>query len=197
MLRFAPYLIETKRMSTLNIFDIDDTLFYSEANTKVIKDGKVVKTLTPAQLTTYKPLPGEHLDYSEFRSGKQFHKTARPVPHMFKIAGRAANESNSKTIIVTGRADMTDKDLLLKRFRDKGFPVDNVYIERAGNLAHPTPAAKVIIIDKYLRTGQFGRVRLWDDSTANLQAFLNLNRQYPKIIFDAFLVVDGQVKKIK
>ena len=69
------YITEKKKASvgqgTLNIFDIDDTLFMPNAKTKVIKDGKVVHRLSSEELKHYKLKAGERLDFAEFRSGKQ------------------------------------------------------------------------------------------------------------------------------
>ena len=52
----------------------------------------------------------------------------------FKAILRNATKKGSKVILVTARADMDDRDLFLKTFEANGYPLDNVYIERAGNL---------------------------------------------------------------
>jgi glutaredoxin-related protein len=49
-----------------------------------------------------------------------------------------------------------------------------------------------------LKTKQFSRVRLFDDSMANLKAFLKLKKEFPMVKFDAFFAKpDGTVKTIK
>ena len=74
---------------TLNIFDIDDTLFMSKSMTKVLKDGKVVRKLDTKELLHYKLKPGEKLDFGEFRSGKVFYDTATPIEKMIRRAQMA------------------------------------------------------------------------------------------------------------
>ena len=175
----------------LNIFDIDDTLFLSSARTKVMKDGKVIARLRTAELAAWKRKPGETFDYTEFRSGKQFRKIAQPITRMImKARAIVSNQSQkSRTIIVTARADMHDKDEFLQTFREHGFPIDQVYVERAGNVdANSHPVKKAFIIRKYLLSKNYSTVRMWDDHHENLDMLLKLNRLHPEINFEAYLV---------
>lgn len=176
---------------SLNIFDIDDTLFLSSARTKVIKDGKVIARLRTAELAKWKRKPGETFDYTEFSSGKTFRKIAQPIVRMImKARAIVSNQANgSKTIIVTARADMRDKEEFLQTFREHGFPIDQVYVERAGNIdANSHPVKKAFIIRKYLLSGKYSTVRMWDDHHENLDMLLKLNRLHPEIKFEAYLV---------
>jgi hypothetical protein len=175
----------------LNIFDIDDTLFLSSARTKVMKDGKVIARLRTAELAKWRRGPGEKFDYTEFSSGQTFRKIAVPILKMITRARAivSGQPSGSKTIIVTARADMRDKDEFLQTFRDHGFPIDQVYVERAGNVdANSHPVKKAFIIRKYLKTGAFKTVRMWDDHHENLDMLLKLNTLHPDINFEAWLV---------
>lgn len=177
---------------TLNIFDIDDTLFTSTAKTVVLKDGKPVKRLTSNELLHYKLKPGEKLDFGEFRSGKFFHDNATPIENMIRRAQSAVQgDTQSKTIIVTARGDLTDKDLFLKKFKDHGFPIDKVHVERAGNVTRAgasSPLAKAFIIRKYILSGLYNKVRMWDDHPGNLSMLLKLGKMHPEIKIEAYLV---------
>lgn len=181
-----------RKKITLNIFDIDDTLFKSTSKTAVVKNGKVVRKLDTKELLTYKLNPGEHLDYAEFKSGKHFHDTATPIEKMIRRAQQAVHgDTNAKTIIITARADLTDKDLFLQKFREHGFPIDQVYVERAGNVKSRgtnSPRSKAVIIRKYIATNQYDRIRMWDDHSDNLSMLLKLKKLHPEINFEAFLV---------
>lgn len=177
---------------TLNIFDIDDTLFMSTAKTSVVKDGKVVRKLDTKELLHYKLKPGEKLDFGEFKSGKHFYDTATPIEKMIRRAQQAVHgDSNSKTIIITARADLSDKDLFLQKFREHGFPIDKVHVERAGNVKSRgtnSPLSKGVVIRKYIASGLYNRIRMWDDHPGNLSLLLKLGKIHPEISFEAYLV---------
>ena len=192
MKSFFEFLTEAKGSLTLNIFDIDDTLFMSTARTAVVKNGKVLKKLDTKELLSYKLKTGEKFDYSEFRSGKHFYDTATPIEKMIRRAQQTVHgESNSKTIIITARGDLSDKDMFLQKFRDHGFPIDHVYVERAGNVKSKgtsSPLSKAVIIRRYIASGLYKKIRMWDDHPGNLSMLLKLSKMHPEISFEAYLV---------
>jgi len=176
---------------SLSIMDIDDTLFRTTTRVYVIKNGKRVRKLSPAQFNFYVLKPGESYDFAEFRSSAVFAKTAKPIKNVFNLAKRLVRRyagSGSQVIALTARADLDDRDVFLDAFRKFGFPVNDIHIERAGNLPHPGPQAKAIIVRQYLSSGRFTHTQMFDDSSLNLAEFLRLRAEYPKITFEAFLV---------
>lgn len=201
MLSFRNFIEEQARSKGLTIFDIDETLFKTRALVKVIKDGKVVRSLDNQEYNTYKLQPGESFDYGEFRNAKVFHDTSIPIWSMIKKAKAIINNAvnaGSKVIIVTARSDFDDKKKFLDTFRRYGIDIDNVYVERSGNLNLGSSAKnKRFIFHKYLRSGKFERVRFFDDAVSNITMFKALAKQYPDISFEAHLVQhDGSVKKV-
>ena len=92
-----------------------------------------------------------------------------------------------------------DKDLFLDTFRAQGIDIDNIYVERAGNLGTgPAADNKVVIFKKYLDTGEYKRIRLFDDAMSNLRAFLNLRKEYKDVSFEAFLARhNGSIKTVR
>jgi len=187
---------------TLTIFDIDETLFHTKAKVAVVKNGKVVRTLDNQEFNTYKRKPGEEYDFGEFASAKVFNKTSIPVVRMInkaKAIVKAKKNPHSRAIICTARADFDDKHLFLKTFRDHGLPIDQMYVERAGNLGIDSSAeAKKVVFRKYLNTKNYIKTRLYDDAMSNLKAFLQLKKEYPHIEFEAWFVKpDGSIKRIK
>lgn len=50
------------------VFDIDDTLIYSNADVRVCKNGEVIKTLSSAEFNGYHLKPGETFDFCNFDS---------------------------------------------------------------------------------------------------------------------------------
>ena len=186
----------------LTIFDIDDTLFVSKARVKVVNTntGKV-KALTPQEFNTYKLRRNEEYDYGEFKSAKLFYQTATPIGRMVNKAKaiiRNATKKGSKVIIVTARANMDDKKLFIKTLESHGLPMGDVYVERAGNMSGSSAENKQIIFRKYLKTGEYARIRLFDDHKENLKALLELKKEFPSVDFEAYLAdLKGSVKKFK
>jgi len=201
MYSFSEFLTEGNK--GLTIFDIDDTMFTSKARVRVLnKKTNRVKELTPQQYNSYKLGKDEEWDYGEFKSSKIFYQTATPIARMVakaKAIIKNATAKGSKVIVVTARADMDDKDLFIKTFEAHGIPMKNVYVERAGNMGGKNSAAnKSIIFKKYLKTDEYARVRLFDDHKENLDALLDLKREFPNVEMFAYLAnKNGSVKRIK
>ena len=191
----ALVLKKKEKKGILNVFDIDDTLFKTSSKISIVKDGKVVRELSSGEFNTYKLKTGEKYDFSQFRSGKHFYATSQPIDTIIKRAQRAVGSEteNCKTIIITARSDLSDKDQFLQKFRDHGFPIDQVYVERAGNLQKLQPSAKThitkgAILLRYIKTGRFDKIRMWDDSEPNLEILLKIGEKYPDIAIEAYLV---------
>jgi hypothetical protein len=187
---------------TLTIFDIDETLFHTKAKVAVVKDGKVVRMLDNQEFNTYKRKAGEEYDFREFKSAEVFRKTSTPIVNMIakaKAIVKAKNNPASRAIIVTARADFDDKKMFLQTFRDHGLPIDQMHVERSGNLGIDSPAeAKKVVFRKYLNTKNYTKTRLYDDAMSNIKAFLELQEEYPNIEFEAqFVKADGSIKRIK
>jgi hypothetical protein len=188
---------------TLTIFDIDETLFHTKAKVAVVKDGKVVRMLDNQEFNTYKRKEGETYDFGEFASAEVFRKTSTPIARMVAkakaIFANSRKNPHSRVIICTARSDFDNKDLFLQTFRDHGLPIDQIHVERAGNLKIDSSAeAKKIIFRKYINTKNYTKLRLFDDAPSNLHAFLSLAKEYPNIKFEAYFVYpDGSIKTIK
>lgn len=199
MLNFNQYITESKG---LTIFDIDDTMFKSKARVIVKSKSGKRKALSPQDFNSYKLGKDEEFDFGEFKSSQIFYQTATPIANMVakaKAIIKNATKAGSKVIIVTARSDMDDKDLFIKTFEAHGIPMKNVYVERAGNMSGKNSAAnKSIIFRKYLKTDEYARVRLFDDHKENLDALLDLKREFPNIEMFAYLAnQNGSVKRIK
>lgn len=187
---------------SLSIWDIDETLFKTKAKVYVVKDGKRGKALTNQEFNTYQLQAGERYDFSEFRSADIFHTTSEPIQKAIDKAAAIlrhyVNRPNSKMIILTARADFDDRDKFLAKFKDHGLDMSHIYVERAGNLVGMRAAeAKALIITKYLKTGTYNKVSLFDDDARNLTVFLSLQKQFPDISFEAYLANHGVMKRYR
>ena len=175
----------------LTIFDIDDTLFHTTAQIKVMKDGKVVRSLTNQEFNNYQLQPDEEFDFGEFRSAEKFAQESEPIKPMINTLKRILDRAtNTKVIMLTARADFDDKDKFLGTFEKYGIDMSRIHVHRAGNLPGDDPPAykKAIWVRKYLNTGKYNRVNLIDDSMTNLKVFKSLEKEYPQVDFDAYFV---------
>jgi hypothetical protein len=168
---------------------------------KVVKDKKVVQSLDNQEFNNYKLKPGESYDFGEFKSAEVFQNTSVPIMKMIEKAKaiiKNATAAGSRVIIVTARSDFDDKKKFLDTFRRYGIDIDNVYVERAGNLGLGSSAKnKRFVFHKYLRKGAYERVRFFDDAMSNITMFKALAKQYPGISFEAYHVKhDGSIRKV-
>jgi len=185
----------------LTIFDIDETLFHTKAKVQVTREGKVVKILDNRQYNSYQLKKGESFHYGQFKSAKIFKETSTPIAKVIKRARRIiyfATRKGSKVIIVTARQDMDDKKVFKEAFKAQGIDIGRVYVERAGNVGKETASEnKVVIFKKYLNTGRYARIRLFDDDKNNLNAFMSLKEEYPAVDFSGYKVFkSGNIKKL-
>lgn len=199
MLNFREFISEQSDRG-LTIFDIDETLFHTKALVQIKKDGKIVRELDNREYNTYKLKPGESYDYGQFGDAELFRKTSTPIGKMvgkMKAILKRAVKKGSRVIVVTARANFDDKDIFLDTFRAHGIDIDSAYVERAGNLNLGSPAKnKRFVFHKYLRSGDYKRIRLFDDSKQNLNSFMALAKQYPDVEFEAWFVnKDGSTRK--
>jgi hypothetical protein len=195
------YFINEEEGLGLTIFDLDETLFHTYAEVKVIKNGKEVASLTNQEFNGYKLKPGESFDFGEFRSAETFAKTSTPIAKMIgkaKAIIRNSVAKGSRVIISTARKNFDNKELFLNTLNAHGIDTDNVRVERAGNLdLGSTPKNKKAVLRKYLRSGIYKRVRFFDDDLNNVNSFKSLEKEYPNISFEAWHVQkDGSIKKI-
>ena len=201
MKKFNEFLAE-RAGKGLTIFDIDDTMFVSKARVIVKnKNTGQSKPLTPMEFNSYKLRKNEEYDFGEFRSAKIFYQTATPIARMVQKAKAIisnATKKGSKVIVVTARSDMDDKNLFIKTFEAHGIPMKNVYVERAGNMSGSSAENKKVIFRKYLKTGEYARIRLFDDHKENLTALLDLKKEFPSVEMFAYLAdLKGSVKRVK
>lgn len=199
MIKFKEFIAEDVSGS-LSVFDIDDTLFSTTTQVLVKNGDKVVSKLTPAEFNVYKLKDGEEFDFAQFRSSKVFADTAKPIDTVFKTAKKMINRfrahPNKRIIICTARADLDDKHLFLDTFRKYGFDVSQVHIYRAGNIKAPGAEAKKQIVRDQLKAGKYQVARMFDDAKANLDKFIELHLEFPKVNFEAFLIhEDGRITR--
>lgn len=191
-----------ERKKTLNVFDIDDTLFYVDVKIKVKKSGKIIKEISGEEFQNYELKFDEQYDFSDLRCARTFRSTSIPIEKVFNLAKKVINTNDGDTILLTAREDYDDRDTFLQKFRDHDFPIDLVYVERSGNVALKysvkANVSKIFVLRKYIKLGKYNHIRVWDDSERNLRSILKLTKYHPDIIIDTYLVKkDGMFEKFE
>lgn len=193
MSRFTTFLNEKSSYGAgLTMIDIDETVFRTFA--KIIVRDKTTKEkiieLNNQEFNSYTLKNNEEFDFGEFRDAKLFRKTSIPIPktvnRIKKMMGRIKDkELESRIIFLTARSDFDDKYEVLNTFKDHGIDMTPkiFHIERAGNDKTGTvPEIKQKIIVKYLMTGKYRRCRLIDDHKPNINALIEIEKKFGKII---------------
>lgn len=197
MQKFSAF--KSDQLGNLSVWDIDETLFVTKAKVHVIKNGKRVKSLSNKEYNTYKLNKGETYDFGEFKDAKLFNRTSIPIQRAIDKAAKTlraySNLPNSKVIVLTARSDFDDPHTFLDTFEKYGLNMKQVHVHRAGNLGLPAAQAKRIFIKQYLDTGRFKSVSLFDDDTRNLDVFLSLKKEFPKVKFVAYFAREGYFRK--
>ena len=179
-------------VKSLYVFDIDDTLFRTSARARVVNTKGQVKYLSSEELKDYEFSASEKICFAEFRDAKKFAEESQPIESMIKIAQDCIQKTaeGSKTILLTARADLDCKTKFLEYLNSSGLDTNNIYIERAGNLPNlKTSEAKKIIISNYLKSEQYKKAYLFDDSLENILSFVELSSWFSKIKFYPKLVL--------
>ena len=179
-------------VKSLYVFDIDDTLFRTSARARVVNTKGQVKYLSSEELKDYEFSASEKICFAEFRDAKKFAEESQPIESMIKIAQDCIQKTaeGSKTILLTARADLDCKTKFLEYLNSSGLDTNNIYIERAGNLPNlKTSEAKKLIISNYLKSEQYKKAYLFDDSLENILSFVQLSIWFSKIKFYPKLVL--------
>lgn len=179
--------------AALTIWDIDDTLFRTAAKI-IVKDSQgATKELTSAEFNGYTLQPGESFDFKQFDDAELFHSTSEPIDRIWQTAletlEHIGKRPGSRMVIITARRDLDDKHKFIETFRRHGMDMSKVHVFRAGNLPHGSSAKnKQAIIRDLLELGNYSETRMFDDHRENLEAFLELKKEFPHVTFEAYPV---------
>lgn len=150
------------KIKKLRIFDLDDTLFETEAKVIVISSDGTSREITPAEYAVYEPQPDDKFDFSQFNTiinptlirsiGKLFYKIV------------TSPNGDRKTVILTARGSEAAphiKDIIRKYFR--------VNIEVV-TLGTGDPMAKANWILNKIQNEGYNDIFFVDDSSKNILA---------------------------
>ena len=155
----------------LRIFDLDDTLFETEAKVIVTSSNGTSREITPAEYAVYEPQPGDKFDFSQFQTlinptlirsiGKRFYKITQ------------STGTDRKTVILTARGSEAAphiRDIIRKYFR--------VNIEVV-TLGTGDPMAKANWILNKIQNEGYNDIFFVDDSSKNILATYRTIKDLP------------------
>ena len=171
MIKLKDILRERK---VLSVFDFDDTIALTDSWIYVIKNGKEIKKLDPAQFAVYKPKPGETFDFRDFdkklRNPRLIKQNAELLVKQLDKARRSARGTRKVTILTARRLGAP----ITSFFRSIGI---DVYVVPLGSA---NPKDKADWIEKQIRKG-YDTVYFMDDSPKNIRAVDYMLSKYPRV----------------
>jgi hypothetical protein len=148
------------KIKKLRIFDLDDTLFETEAKVIVTSSDGTSREITPAEYAVYEPQPGDKFDFSQFQTlinptlirsiGKRFYKITQ------------STGPDRKTVILTARGSEAAphiRDIIRKYFR---VDIDVI------TLGTGDPMAKANWILNKIQNESYNDIFFVDDSSKNI-----------------------------
>lgn len=153
------------------IFDFDDTLVKTDAKVRVLKNGRMIRTLTPEEFNNFVKAPDEVLDLSEFTDPRILMK-ARPYKMWpaLKNMDTAIKQgrSSSSIFILTARSTLM-KGVIWKFFQKHGIniPEENIYTigDDKGEINIPEEKKNVL---RRIREA-YNDITFFDDNPENIR----------------------------
>jgi hypothetical protein len=194
---------------SIHLFDLDDTLIRTEARV-LVRDGEgaLLRSLSPAEFTGFRPAPGEILDFHEFSDlgilsrGIVVKYTKSIIDTILKYGTR------SEFGILTARSDKKlHAPFLIRLFRSLfGVRLSNELIfavsdqrfsgykdrraGKGGGGEPPVPFAKLsvsqrkaLVIAEDLVGRGFNDISFYDDSRENLESFKVMREAFPHVVY--------------
>lgn len=191
MQNFKQFVLESVQdKKTLHAFDMDETIIAHDPKKLRIHvldpRGKRVASLTNQEYNHHHLQPGHSYDYSDFRSSDVFSKSSHPISKMLDKM-KAIHRKGGKVEIVTARSDFDDKHRFAKEMARYGVDISKIHVRRAGNIDPKGNAAvnKAEMISRLIKSADYKKVHLYDDSSSNLDHFLRLKERHPQVQFHA------------
>jgi hypothetical protein len=187
----------------INFFDIDETLFFTFAEVKIInKNTKEVLRKVDNSMFISEPLKeNEDFDFSEFQCTDTFIRTSIPnEPIVEKIID--AFNKGEHVHLVTARCSLDSKEKFIDFLKSHGIPVGHkdeglIHVYRAGDIpGYNTGEKKKSIIRKLISENPYVIARLYDDAPSNLASFIELSNEFPECTFEAYRVQEEKISKI-
>ncbi len=173
-----PFTVAGTVSNKILIFDIDDTLIYSNATIYVVKDGKRIKELTPAEYNNYVWQEGESFDYSNFDSSKLLN-SANFTKYWDTLKREYAKGTHIAILTARGKPAM-----IKKFFLNNGIDIKDDLIFCCAYSKFPWKGSiqyKKSKVIEYLTLLGYNTLVFFDDNLHNLETAKQLENLYPLI----------------
>ena len=146
-------------MSTLHIFDFDDTLVRSDSMIRIPHPMGDKETLSSQEYATYVPSGDEIFDFSDFDS---YPANPRIIDEVFaELRAAIALDGAESVVILTARSNPTPVRQFLKDNNISG-----VHVEAVGT-ANPMDKASYVL--SRVKNEDFDEVRVFEDNVKNIR----------------------------
>lgn len=152
-------------MSTIYIFDFDDTLAMTNSHVRILaKDGSVKHRLDSREFAKYRQKPGESLDFSEFNtaSGTLIGDT------VIEMEKAITDYGVGNVFIVTARSEAQPVEMFLQSM---GVSVPEV-VATAGSEGKATWLTRKLLANKYKS------VKVYEDCKKNIKMLKDVVETY-------------------
>lgn len=171
-------------MSSLYIFDFDDTLANTNSHVRVIRKNGAVDRLDSRQFASYRPIPGDELDFTEFTeaSGTLIDDTVD------ELESAITEHGVGNVYIVTARSESRPVEQFLQSM---GVSVPAV-VATAGS------EGKATWLTKQLELNNYTSVYVYEDCRKNITMLKDIVEAYndafpkkPDVSYNAICILPG------
>jgi len=159
-------------VTNAHTFDFDDTLIKSDVKTLLYRDGKLIKSLTPAEYNVYKKQPNDTFDMSDFDDPTLIEQAKKYI--MWPLLEKYDKENNSMIYILTARHNEAKIPIFefITKNGIKNVPIENIFTigDNKGLINIPVEKRKVmeIIAKQHLIT------YFYDDNIETIEFIKNI-----------------------
>jgi hypothetical protein len=175
---------EGQRGRKLWVFDFDDTLVKTDANTHVT-NGDRKFDLSPAEYAVYDKQPGDQFDFTDFERLIN----PRAVKWVNRILHNVYQHHGPEAIVVLSARSYQEPIMQYL----KSIGLDDVEIV-ALNTA--VPAAKAAWVDARIKRDKLSTVEFFDDSPRNVTAIAALRQQHPGVMIVSRHIIHNRVASL-
>jgi beta-phosphoglucomutase-like phosphatase (HAD superfamily) len=146
-------------MSTLHIFDFDDTLIRAEDKIRITHADGVEELLSSEEFAKYKEQPGDEYDFSDF---DRYPTNPTIVENVFaELRAAIALDGPGSVVILTARSNTKPVIDFLKDNNIEGIAIVGT--------ASDNPMRKAQYVLDRVKNGDFVEVRVFEDNARNIR----------------------------
>lgn len=171
-------------MTTLHIFDFDDTLVRSDSSVHVTKDDGSLLTMSSEEYAKYVSEPGDVFNFSEF---DEYPVNPQIIEEVFlELQMAIAKDGKSNVVILTARSNPSPVSDFLK---NNGINGIEVYATGSSN---PIDKAKYVV-DRINSNPEIQLVRVFEDNVKNIREIRKFVRKDGTVALQTHKISNGEI----